>query len=78
MKTDTVQSSFAGGELGLSLFGRTDMSQYGIACETIENLLIKPYGSLITTPGTEYITECKTGGSTGIVRLINFIFSRTF
>lgn len=77
MKIDTIQTSFVGGEFAPSLFGRTDVSQYANACATVENWLIRPYGSLISTPGTEYITECKTGGTTSIVRLIQFIFSRT-
>ena len=77
MKVDTIQTSFVGGEFSPSLFGRTDIAQYPNACALLENFLIRPYGSIISTPGTEYINECKTGGTTGIVRLIPFIFSRT-
>lgn len=77
MKVDTIQTSFVGGELAPALFGRTDVAQYENACATLENFLIRPYGPVISTPGTEYINACKTGGSTGIVRLIQFIFSRT-
>ena len=77
MKIDTVQTSFTGGEFGPELFGRTDIAQYENACAILENFLPRPYGSAISTPGTEYINACKTGGSTGIVRLIEFIFSRT-
>lgn len=77
MKTDTVQTSFVGGEIAPALFGRTDIAQYQNACETIENFLIRPYGPLISTPGTEFINACKTGGSTSIARIIEFIFSRT-
>lgn len=77
MKVDTIQTSFVGGEISPSLFGRTDVAQYANACETVKNFLIRPYGSLISTPGTEYINACKTGGSTSITRLIQFVFSRT-
>lgn len=77
MKIDTCQTSFVGGEIAPSLFGRTDIAQYANACEIVENMLIRPYGSLISSPGTEYINACKTGGSTSISRLIPFIFSRT-
>ncbi len=77
MKVDTIKTSFVGGEFAPALFGRTDIAQYANACEEVENFLIRPYGPLISTPGTEYITECKTGGSTDIVRLIDFTFSRT-
>jgi hypothetical protein len=77
VKVDTIQNSFASGEIAPSLFGRTDISQYANAAQTLENFLIRPYGSVISTPGTQFVSECKTGGSTGIVRLIEFIFSRT-
>lgn len=77
MKVDTIQTSFVGGEFAPSLFGRTDIAQYAFACAEAENFLVRPYGSLISTPGTEFIGECKTGGTTSIVRLIQFTFSRT-
>lgn len=77
MKLDTIQTSFASGEFAPSLFGRTDIAQYPNALEQLENFLVRPYGSVISTPGTEYINACKTGGATSIARLIPFIFSRT-
>lgn len=77
MKTDTIQTSFVGGEFAPALFGRTDIAQYANAVAELENFLIRPYGPIISTPGTEYINECKTGGSTSLVRLIQFVFSRT-
>lgn len=77
MKIDTIQTSFVAGELAPALFGRTDIAQYANACAIVENFLIRPYGPLISTPGTEYISECKTGGSTSIARAIPFVFSRT-
>lgn len=76
-KIDVVQTSFVGGEFAPSLFGRTDIAQYSNACAIVENFLIRPYGPLISTPGTEYINACKTGGSTSVARLIHFVFSRT-
>jgi len=77
MKVDILQTSFVGGEFAPSLFGRTDIAQYSNACATLENFLIKPSGPIISTPGTEFINECKTGGTTSISRLISFVFSRT-
>jgi hypothetical protein len=77
VKLDTIQTSFTGGELAPALFGRTDVAQYGNALAILENFLCRPYGPAISTPGTEYINACKTGGSTSIVRLIQFVFSRT-
>lgn len=77
MKIDTIQTSFSGGEFAPELLGRTDVAQYTNACAIVENFLIRPYGPLISTPGTEFINACKTGGSTSIVRLLEFVFSRT-
>lgn len=77
MKVDTIQTSFTGGELAGALFGRTDIAQYPNACAIVENFLIRPYGPLISTPGTEFINACKTGGSTSLVRLMEFVFART-
>ena len=77
MKIDTIQTSFTGGELAPSLFGRTDVAQYANAVAELRNFLVRPYGPIISTPGTEFVSACKTGGSTGIVRLIQFVFSRT-
>lgn len=75
MKTDIIQTSFAGGEFGSSLLGRTDIAQYANACQIVENFLIRPYGSAITTPGTRYVAEVKD--STKRTRLIPFVFNRT-
>lgn len=77
MKVDTIQTSFTGGEFAPALFGRTDVAQYANAAALVENFIIRPYGPIISTPGTEFINACKTGGSTGVVRLIEFVFSRT-
>ena len=74
MKVDVVKNSFVGGEFGKSLFGRTDIAQYAYACETVENFLVRPYGSVISTPGTRYIAEVKSSGTN--TRLIKFIFAR--
>ncbi len=74
-KIDHIQTSFAGGEFGPSLFGRTDIPQYANACEIVENFLIRPYGSAISTPGTRYIAT--VSHSTLRTRLIKFIFNRS-
>ena len=78
-KVDTIQTSFAGGELGSSLRGRTDIAQYQNACEIVENMLIRPFGSAITTPGTRYVNEAKlsAAGTDSTVRLLPFIFNRS-
>lgn len=78
-KVDHIQCSFVGGEFGPSLFGRTDITQYANAAAIIQNFLIRPFGSLVSTPGTQFVNACVTGGSTTLagVRLIPFIFSVT-
>lgn len=74
-KVDVIQTSFAGGEFGPSLFGRTDIAQYANACAIVQNFLPRPYGPAISMPGTTFIKEVKT--STKKTRLIKFIFNRT-
>ena len=59
MKIDTIQTNFSGGEFSPRLFGRTDIAQYANACAIVENLLVRPYGALLTTPGTEFINDAK-------------------
>src|SRR5512135_1456644 len=74
-KVDHIQTSFAGGEFGASLFGRTDVAQYANACAIVENWLIRPYGSVKTTAGSRFINEVKD--SSKRTRLIPFVFNRT-
>jgi hypothetical protein len=78
-RVDPIQTSFAGGEFGVSLYGRTETAQYQNACAIVENFLCRPYGSIVSTPGTEYVNECKFSalGTDSNVRLLKFIFSRT-
>jgi hypothetical protein len=59
LKVETVQTSFVGGEFATDLLGRTDIAQYSNACETLENILIRPYGSALSCPGTEFISDSK-------------------
>ena len=77
-KVDVIKTSFAGGEFGASLLGRSDMDQYANACATVENWLVRPYGSIISTPGTWLIEETKhsEAGTDSSVRLIPFIFNK--
>ena len=75
MKTDVIQTSFAAGEFGPSLFGRTDIAQWANACETVENMLPRSYGPAISMPGTRYVAT--VSDSTLRTRLIPFVFNRT-
>lgn len=73
-KIDVIQTSFAGGEFGPSLFGRTDIAQYANACEIVQNFLPRPYGPAISMPGTRYVAT--VSDSTLRTRLIKFVFNR--
>lgn len=75
MLVSPIKNSFASGEWGTSLLGRTDIAQYSNACAIVENFLCRPYGSAISTPGTKYIREVKD--SSKKTRIIPFVFSRT-
>jgi hypothetical protein len=74
-KVSIIKNSFTGGEFGSSLMGRTDIAQYQYACEVAENILVRPYGSVISTPGTTYVSEVKD--SSKRTRLIPFVFNRS-
>ena len=78
-KVDVIKTSFTGGQFGASLLGRTDIAQYENACAIVENMLIRPYGSTISTPGTRLVNECKYSalGTDSQVRLIPFIFNQS-
>jgi hypothetical protein len=75
MKVDTIQTSFASGEFGPSLFGRTDIAQYANACALVQNMLPRSYGPAISMPGTRYVAT--VSDSTLRTRLIPFVFNRT-
>jgi len=78
-KVDVIKTSFAGGQFGASLLGRTDVAQYDTACDVVQNMLVRPFGSVISTPGTWLIEECKMSelGTDSTVRLIPFVFNQT-
>ena len=75
MKTDIIQTSFAAGEFGPSLYGRTDIVQYANACALVENMLPRSYGPAISMPGTRYVAT--VSDSTLNTRLIKFVFNRS-
>ena len=74
-KVDVIQTSFGGGEVAPALFGRTDIDQYSVACQIVENFLVKTSGALISTPGTTYVRT--VSNVTLRTRLIKFVFNRS-
>lgn len=73
-KVTPIFTSFVGGEFSPFLFGRTDVAHYYNACETLENMLVRPYGLAIRTQGTQFINEVKD--SSKVTRLLRFVFNR--
>jgi hypothetical protein len=78
-KVDVIKTSFTGGQFGPSLLGRTDIAQYENACYEVQNMLVRPYGPIISTPGTRYVAECKFSalGTQSAVRLLEFVFNQS-
>ena len=86
MKIDVAQESFTAGQFGPSLLGRVDSTlvgevnpnrrfinipaQYENGCQVIENFLIKPEGSLISCPGTEFINDAKNSGTNQLFSIL--------
>ena len=75
MKIDVIQTSFASGEFGPDLYGRTDIAQYANACQLVENMIPRSYGPAISMPGTRYVAT--VSDSTLRTRLIKFVFNKT-
>jgi hypothetical protein len=69
------QTSFAGGELAPSLYGRTDLDRYKIGARQLKNFLVSPFGAASNRPGTQYLGAVKTGSGCAQARLVPFIFS---
>lgn len=68
-----IQPSFAGGEIGPSLYGRIDMAKYSVALRKCDNFIVRPYGGVENRPGTRFIGAAKYPSRK--CRLIPFQFS---
>lgn len=68
-----IQPSFAGGEIGPSLYGRIDMAKYTVALRKCDNFIVRPYGGVENRPGTRFVGAAKY--PTRKCRLIPFQFS---
>lgn len=74
MKVDIIQNSFAAGEIGPSVLGRSDIAQWDNACQTVQNFLPRLYGSAISMPGTRYVAT--VSDSSLVTRIIPFVFNQ--
>lgn len=68
-----IQPSFAGGEIGPSLYGRIDMAKYSVALRKCDNFIVRPYGGVENRPGTRFVGAAKYPDRK--CRLIPFQFS---
>lgn len=68
-----IQPSFAGGEIGPSLYGRVDMAKYAVALRKCRNFIVRQYGGVENRPGTRFIGAAKYADRP--CRLIPFQFS---
>ena len=56
-RANPILTTFNAGELSPALFGRTDLSKYYNACETLENMISRPHGPAFKRPGTYFVRE---------------------
>ncbi|HDI8654725.1 TPA: hypothetical protein PPE37_000428 [Escherichia coli] len=68
-----IQPSFAGGEIGPSLYGRIDMAKYSVALRKCDNFIVRQYGGVENRPGTRFVGQTKYPDRK--CRLIPFQFS---
>ncbi|POP42153.1 hypothetical protein CHU32_21125 [Superficieibacter electus] len=68
-----IQPSFAGGEIGPSLYGRIDMAKYQVALRKCDNFIVRQYGGVENRPGTRFVAAAKYPDRK--CRLIPFQFS---
>lgn len=73
MAISWIQPSFAGGEIGPSLYGRIDMSKYQVALRKCDNFIVRQYGGVENRPGTKFVAAAKYPNRK--CRLIPFQFS---
>lgn len=55
----TMYTSFAGGEIAPSMYGRVDLEKYAVSCKTVKNCIVHAHGGVSTDPGTEFIALAK-------------------
>lgn len=73
-----TQTNWFGGQIAEQRHGNASDEQYAYSAATIENLIVRPTGSLTRRPGTKFIA--RTDGNTSLgnedkaVRLIPFVF----
>ena len=69
---NTLQPSFAAGELSPFLYGRVDLAKFHVGARTMQNFFVHPHGGASNRPGTRFVGE--VDDSTVRHRLIPFQF----
>lgn len=68
-------TAFNAGELSPYMDARVDVEKYRSGCQTLENMVVLPYGGVFRRAGTQYLGEAKLSNKR--CRLIGFNFSVT-
>lgn len=68
-----MQRSFAGGEVGPSLWARADQTKYQTGLRLCRNFLVQRFGGVTNRAGTEFV--CEVADSTKAARLMPFVFN---
>ena len=69
------QPSFARGEIGPDLYGRTDVAAYKVALRTALNVIVHAYGGVSNRPGLRFVGPCISPNY--LSRLIEFKYNTT-
>lgn len=72
--SNVVQRSFTGGELGPSMYARTDHARYATGLRKSRNFMVLRHGALANRPGFKFKNGTKDDG---VVRLLRWEFSDT-
>ena len=70
-----IIQNFNAGELSPFLANRTDVAKYESGCQTLENMILLPYGGVMRRPGTQWLGAAKFADKP--CRLMGFNFSVT-
>ena len=73
MTNPVIQTSFSGGELSPSLYGRVDLAKYHTGVALARNFYVDYRGGLSTRTGTKFVGQVKDSSTAN--RLIPFQFS---
>lgn len=69
------QPSFARGEIGPDLYGRTDVAAYKVALRTALNVIVHAYGGVSNRPGLRFVGPCISASA--LSRLVEFKYNTT-